>query len=161
MRPVITSSKHYVQASLATITAGAVLVEDIIITQEPNVINAANECREGAVVKAIYIERWIRTGDTAPGSFVAIVVKNPGNSPDPTAGNMGALHDFANKKNILYTTQGLSNDQDADATPFLRNWIKIPKGKQRFGAGDKLQLVIFAQALDQIVCGFTTYKEYF
>jgi len=55
----------------------------------------------------------------------------------------------------------LVNDQDADATPILRQWVKIPKTKQRFGLKDKLVLQVFAQgALDLTACGFELYKEY-
>ncbi len=72
-----------------------------------------------------------------------------------------ALGDYTNKKNILYTTQALSNDQDADAIPLFKGWIRIPKSKQRFGLDDQLNFHVFAQALDQNICGFVTYKEYF
>ncbi len=158
MRPPIHSKKHYVQESLMTITAGAVDTNIMVNAIEQPV--ALPDVVEGALVKAIFIERWVRTNDTAPGAFTAIVVKHNGGVNDPSAAEMAALGDWNNKKNILYTTQGLSNDTNSIATPFLRNWIKIPKGKQRMGLGDTIRLHIFAQALDQNVCGFATYKEY-
>ncbi len=77
-----------------------------------------------------------------------------------TAAQSAALHAYDNKKNVLYHTQGLTNDADADAIPFIRQWFKIPKGKQRFGLDDTLLLAVHSQALDHVICGFMTYKEY-
>ncbi len=161
VRPTINSLKHIVQTSLTTVTVGTVNNTLLITALEPNVINAPDEVRQGAVVKAVFIERWVKQSDTIGGNYVTIVHKLPANAATPTAANMAALHDWGNKKNILFSSQGLLNDQNADATPVLRQWIKIPKGKQRFGAGDKLYISHFAQALDSNICGLAIYKEYF
>ncbi len=161
MRSPINSSKHYVQVSLATVLSGAIRNEVIAQSIPVSTVNSPTEVREGAIVKAVFVEMWIRTGDTAPGSVLVNLYKKSGGEPNMTAAQSAALQDYPNKKNILYHTQGLSNDQDADAIAFIRQWFKIPKGKQRFGLGDELILSIHAQALDQIICGFMTYKEYF
>ncbi len=160
MRAPIHSNKHYVQTSLSTITAGAVFAIDLINSTAPDAVTDVDEVTEGALVKAIYIEEWLRAGDTAGGSFITIVEKAPASIGTPTAAQMAALGDYINKKNILFTSMGTLNDQDANATPVLRQWIKIPKGKARFGLGDSLRIVTFAQSLDIIRCGFATYKEY-
>ncbi len=160
MRPVIHSQKHYVQESLITILAGAVDTHVFVDGEPVASVNQVQEVIEGALVKAFFVERWIRTLDTAHGSFVAIIAKHAAGVNDPTAAEMAALGNWDNKNNIIYCTQGLSNDQDADAIPFLRQWLKVPKGKQRMALGDTWRLHIFAQALDQGVCGFETYKEY-
>ncbi len=160
MRAPIHSNKHYVQTSLSTVMALAVLEISLIRAVVPSGVNLVNEVTEGAIVKAIFIEEWLRTGDTAAGSFVVIVEKVPAGIAAPSAAQMAALATYENKKNILFTSMGTLNDQDSLATPVLRNWLKIPKGKQRFGLGDELRIVIFAQSLDIIRCGFATYKEY-
>ncbi len=159
MRPPITSRKHYVQVSLATVLAGATANQTIAFSVLPNLVNLPTEVVEGCVIKAVYVEMWARTGDTAPGTVLMSLIKVP-DGQTPTFADMTALDAYNNKKNVLYHTQGLSNDQDADAIPFIRGWYKIPKGKQRMGAGDQLILSISAQALDQQICGFFTYKEY-
>ncbi len=162
MRAPITSTKHYVQVSLTTVVAGAVL--DIPIAKGTNVsgVNSADEVREGAVVKAVFIEMWIRSSEISPGSVLVTFAKRSGGDVAITAAEAAALFTYDNKKNIFYHTQGLINDQDADAIPFIRQWFKIPKGKQRMGLNDKLFLNIFAQgAIDAVICGFMTYKEYF
>ncbi len=160
VRPMVHSTKHYVQKSLTTVLAGA--VENISIAQGVSVDakNTATEVEEGNSIKACYIEMWIRANDAVAGSFVACLYKTSGDTTAPTATDMASLHDWDNKKNILFTAQGLTNDKLSDAVPILRSWYKIPKSKQRFGLGDDLKLTIFAQALDQNICGFFTYKEY-
>ncbi len=161
VRPVVHSTKHYVQNSIATITAGAKL--DIIIATAVSTAgkNLPNEVEEGAIVKACYLEQWLRASEVSPGSYVAALYKVPGGGSAFSTAQMAALMTAENKKNILWTGQGLVNDQDADAIAMLRGWYKIPKSKQRFGFGDELVLTIFAQgAIDMVVCGFATYKEY-
>ncbi len=163
MRAQVHSAKHYVQKSLTTVLAGAVNITTIARGEEVSAVNTADDVREGSILKAVYIELWLRTNDTSPGSYVCVVEKRPGIgiSIGISAADMANLHDYENKKNILFTSQALSNDQDADAIPVLRQWIKIPKSKQRFGLKDALVLNFFSQALDQNICGFMTYKEYF
>ncbi len=146
MRPVLHSIKHYVQFSIATVTGGAVVTNGMATGVEtPSIVS---HVKEGSVVKAIYFELWVRAGSTTGSSGQLIVYKKIGDSSNPSAGDMAALGDWDNKKNILYTTMGLYNDQDADAIPAFKGWIKIPRGKQRFGLGDSLNFSIFAATID-------------
>ncbi len=159
MRPIIQSKKHYVQTSLATVTAGTptniVLVKTVADTPD-----TVEEVHEGAIVKAIYIELWLRSGSATNSSGQTIFYKKSSDTTNPSATDMAALGDWDNKKNIFYTTMGLINDVDSLALPIFKGWIKIPKGKQRFGLADKFQITIFSPTVDQHVCGFATYKEY-
>ncbi len=160
MRAPIHSVKHYIQRSLLTVLAGQLQNFTIVKAREVGSLVNAEDIQEGAVVKAVFVEMWLRTNDTSPGTVLVTLTKVPGIGAVPTFSDMIALNDYDNKKNILYHTQGLTNDQNADAIPFIRQWFKIPKGKQRFGRDDRLILSITAQALDQNICGFSTYKEY-
>ncbi len=160
VRAMVHSTKHYVQTSLNTVVAGAVSSVVLVSSVAVGSKNNATEVEEGNSVKACYIEHWVRTGDTAPGSVIFCLYKLPGTGVAFTASQLASMHDSENKKNVLFFSQGLSNDQDADAIAVMRGWYKIPKSKQRFGLGDQLILATFAQALDQITCGFATYKEY-
>ncbi len=157
MRALIQTRKHYVQMTLQTVTAGTSTTVPLAFSQENPA--DADEVTVGAVVKAVFIELWVRGGDTSPGSILVTLVKVP-DGQTPTFADMIALHDYKNKKNVLYHTQGLTNINTDGAIPFSRQWYKIPKGKQRMGLGDSLYLVISAQALDSVLCGFATYKEY-
>ncbi len=160
MKTPISSVKHYVQISLQTVLAGAIGTFTLAHSVAPASLGDADEVREGSVIKAVYIELWVRAGDTAPGSTLVSFYKKPGIGTAMTFADQVALWSYDNKKNVLYHTQGLTNDQDADAIPFVRQWFKIPKGKQRMGLNDSLILAVSAQALDNILCGFATYKEY-
>jgi len=158
---MVHSTKHYVQQSIATIAAGAKL--DIVIADSVNVTaaNAVNEVREGSSIKACYIEMWIRSGEAAAGSGITCLCKLPGGLAVFGTAFLAGIGTSDNKKNVLNFSQGLFNDQDADAVAVYRGWYKIPKSKQRMGLGDRLVLQIFAQgAIDLHVCGFMTYKEY-
>ena len=74
------------------------------------------------------------------------------------------LNDYPNKKNILKTSQGVIGDANTNTTPVFREWIAIPKGKQRMGLGDRLMLNVscLAEAANDLeICGMFIYKEYF
>ncbi len=153
--------KHYVQQSINTVTASTITSTIFVIGENIADVNTVSEVQEGAIIKAVYVEAWLRTGDTANGSFVLVIEKLLSGAANPTTGAMASLGTYANKKNVLFTAQALVNSQSSDAIPVVRNWVKIPKSKQRFGLKDKLVMSIFAQgAIDLHHCGFATYKEY-
>ncbi len=160
VRPMVHSTKHYTQFSLATTVAGAVTNNVIVDSVTVGNKNLDKEVEEGSSVKAVYVEWWVRSGDTSPGSFVTAVYKVPGGGAAFTAAQMASLFTSDNKKNILFTSQALTNINTSQAINIARGWIKIPKSKQRMGLGDRIILTHFAQALDNITCGFATYKEY-
>ncbi len=158
---MVHSTKHYVQTPISQITFGT--KENVLIARAVDVAakNVANEVEEGSSIKAVYFEMWLQNQGNL-GEFIATITKDPENGTGPTFAEMALLGDYPNKKNILYTTQGLtSNDGISGPVPILRNWIKIPKSKQRFGLGDSLNLSISnVSSNDLNRCGFTTYKEY-
>ncbi len=71
--------------------------------------------------------------------------------------NLGA---YPNKKNILYTTQGVIGGRDTQAIPVMRQWLLIPKGKQRMGLADKVEVTIASTGTAMQRCGIFTFKEY-
>ncbi len=73
--------------------------------------------------------------------------------------NSATLDSYTNKKNLLYITQGVSPDANGNPVPVLRQWFKIPKGKQRFGLADALILNLSANVEDMTHCGVFIYKE--
>ncbi len=161
MRAPIHSVKHYVQMSLTTVAAGAIVTTVLADGVERTTANAVNEVTEGAIVKAIYIELWI-VGSSGNATQITVLAKYPSGVAPFTVAQMAALGAANNKKNILFTSQGLtSNDGIAGPVNIMRGWYKIPKSKQRFGLGDTLELQIFSQAAQaNEFCGFATYKEY-
>ncbi len=161
MRPPIQSRKHYVQWTITPVAVGTTVTQVISKGTETGDVNASTEIVDGSVVKAVYVELWvIGQSDSASGNFLLSFYKQPGDASAMTQAEHVDLHAYLNKKNVFYHTQGISNDGVANATPIIRQWIKIPKGKQRQGLGDKLALAISTQAEAINFCGFATYKEY-
>ena len=124
--------------------------------------DVAAEVVEGSVIKAIFIELWLQGDADTDTSFVVIVEKAMGTVIPPTFAEISLLNGYLNKKNVLFTSQGLlAEESGANPTPILRQWIKIPRGKQRFGLGDKLRLVVGNIGSSTIKgCTFATYKSY-
>ncbi len=106
------------------------------------------------------MELWVMAAGAQPGATTVIVEKLPGPATNISAGDMANLHDYNNKKNIFYTTQGLVGDSNTNPAPLIRQWIKIPKGKQRFGLNDRLNFTILGLVDDIEYCGLSIFKAY-
>ncbi len=160
MKPIIHSTKHYVQQTRSQVATVAIANLDIALSVESTTANLVDEVVEGAVVKAVFIEMWI-LDTSADGSFVISLEKRPGGVAAMNFTNSNTLGTYNNKRNLLYVTQGLSpNNGVGNPVPIIRQWFKIPKGKQRFGLGEKLMLNITNNGLNDLeFCGFMTYKS--
>ncbi len=161
VRAMVHSTKHYVQTSISSIVGGA--AANVTVLDAVNVVdkNSLTEVEEGSTVKAIYFEHWLKAGAASNvASFIAMIYKAPGGVTTFSFGNVAAIGNVDNKKNIFYTTQGLMNTEGGSATNIIKGWIKIPKSKQRMGLGDRIILVISAPSIDLDHCGFATFKEY-
>ncbi len=159
MRPRVNATKHIVQVSLANVAAGAISQFSIVDALQVPTLTAADEVREGAIVSACYIELWVTSGDAAQASTIITLEKLIGSSAAMTAAEIAALNAYDNKKNVLNIFMGLVAPNVQVATPAIRGWYKIPKGKQRFGIGDRLVLNVMGQSNDVNVCGFFLFKE--
>ena len=107
---------------------------------------------------------WYLGSSAQPVFHVSTVEKLTSGASEMTSVQASLLNEYPNKKNIFQTSQGLIGDANTNPIPVFREWIKIPKGKQRMGLGDKLVLNIAARgeaANDIEVCGFYIYKEQF
>lgn len=160
MKSPIHSVKQYNQYTPTTVALGA--ISNLTIVEGVNVTaaNAVNECPEGALVKQVYLEFWITSDDATQGSVVASLEKIPASATAMTYAQSIALGTYPNKKNVLYTTQGLTPPNVQSGIPFVRGWFKIPKGKQRIGLGDKLVFNISGISNGANFCGFFLYKYY-
>jgi len=158
--PPIVSVKHIVQHPDTAVVSNALLTHEVALGETAPGNSTTASVSVGSVVKAVYIERWITSLGAMPSNtqFVMILEKITGGSANPTVTNMLNLMSYPNKKNILFTTQGvLSGGQ---SVPLLRGWHKVPKGKQRFSIGDHLRITIHNLGNTIRVCGFEVYKEY-
>ncbi len=163
MRAPIHSKKHIVQIAQSTV-GQALVVNELIIEAIEAQSTLPSQIEEGAIVKAVYFEFWLgQASSTIVGSYTLIIVKNPGGNANPLTAELAALHDYDNKKNILFTSQALAAPTDGGLTPVIKGWVKIPKGKQRFGLKDRLQLSIRNNTVTDVdinYCGFAIFKEY-
>ncbi len=156
----INTVKHYNERTLFAVGAGLIQnFTEILAVVSPDANNAV-EVVEGAIIKAIFIEIWITSDDAAQGTFTISIEKINATQTDMTAAENITKFSYANKKNILYSTMGLVPPNIQSGIPVLREWIKIPKGKQRFGLGDQLNINLSAPSNGLSGCGQSVYKEY-
>jgi len=159
----INSIKHYVATTNITVAAAAATTIVAVDAVQGAAVNTF-DVEEGSIVKAIHFELWLigvgAVGTTA--QYTAIIEKLPSNAVNPTVTNMLNLQAYPNKKNILWSFQGnvASFQNGSNAIPIIRDWLKIPKGKQRMGFGDRVALTVMSVAESGQVCGLFTYKEY-
>ncbi len=159
--PII-SVKHYVHRTNTQLASGAiqnnVIAEGVVLPATAN----AFDVKQGAIVKAVYVEIWVGgaglEGDST--QFLMCVEKISSDGPFMTFAQSLNLGAYPNKKNILYTTQGVLAGENSNTVSISRNWILIPKGKQRMGLSDKIVCNVIASGQNIDVCGIFTYKEY-
>ncbi len=163
MRPVIVSRKHYVQFTEFNTPSLTVTTQEWVDSVAVQDKNTPKEVEEGSIVKAIFVELWLVTDSgSVSGSFVVTVEKFEQNVGPPSLSEMTTLDSYDNKKNVLFVSQGiLGNESTGNPTPVLRQWIKIPKGKQRMGLRDGVRINIAAIGAPNLTgCSFAVYKEY-
>ncbi len=160
VQPMVHSKKHYVQFSLATVAMGVTTAKTIVVSVAQGDVNLNNEVNEGCTVKAVYLELWLTGDDALNSTAITCVEKRPGGHAAAAYGEMIALTDYDNKKNIFETHMGLVPSNTSNPVNVYRGWIKIPKSKQRFGLGDILAVNIAGQSDGLTYCGFAMYKEY-
>ncbi len=158
MKAIIKSIKHILQVPAVIIASGGVR-NDILIASlaEGSARALVSDVEEGCVVKAIYLEFWI-SGVTADKTATWILAKYPNNIGTATFTETQNLSAWDNKSNILHTGQGLA-PTGGNQIAMFKNWVMIPKGKQRFALGDRLILQTSAVGTNVNICGFALYKE--
>ncbi len=160
----IVSVKHYVGQPEVDIALGTSLTLEVAVVVAAPVDTNREKVSEGSMIKAVHFEFWL-LAIGAPDSttqFVLTIEKSPSNAVNPAFSDMLNLGGYANKKNILYTTQGVlaSNENGGNSIPMIRDWIKIPKGKQRMGQEDRILVSIATVASPLRICGMSIFKEY-
>ncbi len=156
----INSEKHYVQTPEFVIAASA--ISNVTVANAVQVLDkdATNEVEEGSVIKAIWLEYWIVNNGAGTDFGVMSFEKRPGGTSSMTFVNSNNLQAYPNKRNILWTFEGLLPPNTQNPLPVIRRWILIPKGKQRMGFGERLVMNFSGAGDGMKACGFSTYKEY-
>ncbi len=161
MKAPIVSRKHVIQHTQFTVASLAVVTHVEVASESIQDVNANFEVVEGSVIKAIFVELWLLGAAATQSTFVMIAEKSQAGQAAPTFTQLSTLDSYSNKKNVLFTSQGVLGGSGANPTPVLRQWIKIPKSKQRFGLDDRFRVVITSVGGNDIIgCGLTIYKSY-
>ncbi len=159
----IVSNKHYVHRSNVSVASGSIQ-NNIVSDAVAGALANAFDVEEGSVIKAVHLELWVCGDESVAGNsqFALIVEKLPTGNPLMTYAQSLNLGSYPNKKNILFTSQGVMNDRDnnTQGIPLIRNWQLIPKGKQRQGLGDRIVVNVAPTGGALNFCGLFTYKEY-
>ncbi len=157
-KPIIHTIKHYSHRPATGIPSGS-LLSDVLVNAVAKGAARSNtfDIEEGALVKAVFLERWI-TSATALQTANWALLKRPAAVAGPTVAQMSNLGSYPNKKNILMSGQGIP-PSSGNVMAIAKNWFLIPKGKQRFGLGDSLVFVINSVGATITVCGLSTFKE--
>ncbi len=160
MRPSINTEKHIIQSSLFAVASGA--ISNITIALSVRVpATTDTHVREGSKISAVYVEMWLSSDDAASGTAIVTLEKRSVTQTAMTAADSAALHEYGNKKNVLHTFMGLMPSNVQYPMAAIKGWIKIPKGKQRFGFDDTLVLNVHGQSNGLAGCGFFIFKEQF
>ncbi len=122
----------------------------------------AAEVTQGSIVKAVFVEMWVKSKAATGTStqYNAAIEIRPSAAPAMTNTNILNLGSYLNKKNVLIAQQANLGDLNTQSIPVFRQWIKIPRGKQRIGLGDKFVINMAAGGAAIDVCGLFVYKEY-
>ncbi len=162
-RPIIHTIKHIVQIDNTAIAAGAIstikIADAVANTALPT---ATSDVVQGAVIKAVWCEMWLKGNGASDEDtrFTAVIYKTPSDVTTPTIANMSNLMAWPNYKNILWTSQGvIGGVGGGQSVPIIRQWLKIPKGKQRMGLDDEINITVLA--LNTVIqhCGVFVFKE--
>ncbi len=157
MRPTINSSKHVVHFPASSIASGVRANFTCVVVD--NTFASAGAVREGATIKAVYVEMWV-DGVTASKTVFGCITKVAGDGALPTYTETLNMGTYEQKKNVLSMHQGLA-PSGGNQMAIWREWIPIPKGKQRFGLGDTLKITLAATGTTINLCGFVIFKEYY
>ncbi len=160
MRAMINSQKHIVQVTLTTAMAANVANVNVVSVNQDGDTSLAQNVVVGTDIKAVFCEIWLLAASAQPTTVTWILYKTPADAGIITNTEMATLHTYPNKKNILQSGQGIVGDANSNPIPVIRQWIKIPKGKSRFGLGDKLRFSVRGITEDTEFCGQFIFKAY-
>ncbi len=161
LRPV-QRIKHVVDGS-ATLTAGSVSANSIVLANDNPVLANTAEVQTGSTVHGIYLKVEVASNEAfdtgAIPNVYLMVLKNPGGNlsfPNPNA--VGAND---NKKYVIHQEMiMIENAIGGNPRVLFNGVIKIPKGYKRFGPNDNIQLNIFSPAINIALCFQVHYKEF-
>ncbi len=161
IRPV-SRIKHIVDSS-ATVADQVTLPITLIDAVDSPIIANTDEVETGAKVNGIFLNVQVQANATVVGAIPNVymaVYRNPGQLIT-TSLNPVSLGDDVNKKQVIHQEMIMfENVKGGNTKTLFKGVIVIPKGYRRFGAKDRLILVLRSNAVDFIECVQCIYKEF-
>ncbi len=161
LAPLITI-KHVINLENTVTANGTTRPIELVDSVAQPAVTDPQDVVEGSLVKTCYLELWFKSNADAgqDTKFQLVLEKVPAGATSVTFTQMNNLMTYPNKKNVLYTTQGVVGDLTTQALPITRQWYMIPKGKQRFGLDDRLVATISTTGFGANICGLAIFKEW-
>ncbi len=156
---IIDSVKN-IENAVDGVTAATKLVKVIVNAKDSPVTTVTNEVKRGSRIFRIWLEFWYYGLSAANTNDIVdiYIMKNPGtNLTSPNPGTTGSSNE---KKFIFKTWKGLAGNKSLGGQPYAwKGWVKIPKGYQRMGTDDRIELVLISPTTGSF-CHNAIYKWY-
>ncbi len=118
----INAIKHMVNIENSAVADAARRTIIVVQGVAQNAVSAVQDVVEGAIVKAVYVELWFK-GNAVAGTedkFQFVIEKLVSGSNGITFTEMNNLMTYENKRNILFTSQGVTGDLTTQSVPIHR-----------------------------------------
>ncbi len=126
------------------------------------VLTTPNQVAIGARVSSIYLKVEVASNETDAGAIPNVymmVYKNPGNNITPP--DVASVGTSDSKRFVIHQEMiMLNNLAGGNPRTMFQGVIKIPRGMQRQGNDDFLQVSIKSTAVNIALCIQCIYKEY-
>ncbi len=158
LRPV-NRIKHVIDLQFAT-AAGGQQSQDLILAVDNPVIANTTEVVTGSKVNGIYLKLEANPTSSAalPNAYM-IIFKNPGGNLTVPAPN--AVGGDDNKKYVIHQEMVMFQGQtNGNPRTIFNGVIRIPRGYQRFGPNDKLEMRVLSPGVNTNWCFQCHYKEF-
>lgn len=157
LRP-INSNKAIIDGTFLTVGAG-ITTRVVVATTVDDFTGATTEVPTGAKITSVYF--FISIQQQAVNSNVDFyITKRPGSIRDTDMPVPGATGGSPYRKYILHEEKGLPGPSNNGSPPHIfRGVIRIPRGRQRMGETDEIQIVARGAAAYDL-CIKAIYKYY-
>ncbi len=154
----INSVKNIIDGVFLAVAGGTITT--VTLAQSVNdYVGGATELPTGGTIKGIYL--FVQMNQTAVVSNVDWYIWKGSANLSGTMPVPGATSGDLNRRYILHEEKGIPGQSDNGAPPLtFRGVIKIPRGRQRFGEADVMQLRLRGAGIHN-ACVKCIYKFYF
>ncbi len=165
LRP-IQRIKHVIDAE-GTVDDTPNVVVDLVVAKDSPVLASVTQVETGSKVHGFYLKlEALHASGTGRPNMYMLIFKNPGNNLSATISDLNpkAIGANDNKRFVIHQEMIMGSGDAGNGLPrvVFNGVIKIPRGYQRFGPNDKLQLVMITGNAGVVFdwCMQAHYKEF-